>query len=73
MATAGSAAQKPVGSGAWVSSEKENMMQMVTQETEEIEYPVGHELAWLNEHMAEVFSQNQLWVSDVVWCNPADG
>lgn len=35
---------------------------MVDQEMEEVQYPIGHEIAWLNEHMAEIFSQNQLSV-----------
>lgn len=49
-----------MGSTAWVAAEKENIAQLVNQEMEEIEYPVRHELEWLNEHMAEVFSSNQL-------------
>lgn len=57
---AGARAQRPVGSTAWVAAEKENIAQLVNQEMEEIEYPVRHELEWLNEHMAEVFSSNQL-------------
>lgn len=65
MAAAGARAQKPVGSAAWISTEKENFMQLVDQEMEEIEYPVRHEMDWLNEHMAEVFSNNQSWVAPV--------
>lgn len=55
-------AQKPVGSAAWISAEKENIAQLVNQEIEEIEYPVRHEMLWLNEHMAEIFSKNQVSV-----------
>lgn len=62
MAAAGPKSQKPVGSAAWISTEKENVMHLVNQEIEEIEYPVSHEMAWLNEHMAEVFSSDQLCV-----------
>ena len=62
MPSAGARAQKPVGSAAWIASEKENITQMVDQEMEEVQYPIGHEIAWLNEHMAEIFSQNQLSV-----------
>ncbi|OJI91246.1 hypothetical protein ASPTUDRAFT_52937 [Aspergillus tubingensis CBS 134.48] len=65
MAAAGARAQKPVGSAAWISTEKENFMQLVDQEMEEIEYPVRHEMDWLNEHMAEVFSNNQSNFADV--------
>ncbi|KAH2713936.1 hypothetical protein KXV24_007335 [Aspergillus fumigatus] len=65
MAPAGPRVQKPVGSAAWISTEKENFAQLVNQEMEEIEYPVRHEMDWLNEHMAEVFSSNQFNLTDV--------
>ncbi|KAL1859918.1 hypothetical protein Plec18170_001864 [Paecilomyces lecythidis] len=58
-------AQRPVGSAAWVAAEKENITQLVNQEMEEIEYPVRHEMEWLNEHMAEVFSSNQFNVTEI--------
>jgi hypothetical protein len=63
MAGASARAQKPVGSAAWISTEKENSVQLVDQELEEIEFPVRYEMEWLNEHMAEVFSNNQLCVA----------
>ncbi|KAL4936617.1 hypothetical protein BDV06DRAFT_227716, partial [Aspergillus oleicola] len=59
MGAAGARAQKPVGSAAWISTEKENVTQLVDQEMEEIEFPVQFEMEWLNEHMAEVFSNSQ--------------
>ncbi|GFG22853.1 inner centromere protein-related protein pic1 [Aspergillus udagawae] len=65
MAPAGPRVQKPVGSAAWISTEKENYAQLVDQEMEEIEYPVRHEMDWLNEHMAEVFASNQFNLTDV--------
>ncbi|KAL6232382.1 hypothetical protein BDW75DRAFT_22026 [Aspergillus navahoensis] len=65
MAAAGARVQKPVGSAAWISTEKENCTQLVDQEMEEIEFPVRYEMEWLNEHMAEVFSNNQLNFADV--------
>ncbi|RDW65711.1 uncharacterized protein DSM5745_09450 [Aspergillus mulundensis] len=65
MAAPGARAQKPVGSAAWISTEKENCSQLVDQEMEEIEFPVRYEMEWLNEHMAEVFSNNQLNFADV--------
>ncbi|GIK05960.1 hypothetical protein Aspvir_010077 [Aspergillus viridinutans] len=65
MAPAGPRVQKPVGSAAWISTEKENFSQLVDQEMEEIEYPVRHEMDWLNEHMAEVFTSNQFNLTDV--------
>ncbi|KAJ5593854.1 uncharacterized protein N7459_000062 [Penicillium hispanicum] len=65
MAAGGARAQKPVGSAAWIASEKENMTDLVNQEMEEVEYPVRHEMAWLNEHMAEIFSKGQANFTDV--------
>ncbi|KAL4780312.1 hypothetical protein BJX76DRAFT_338348 [Aspergillus varians] len=65
MAAAGARAQKPVGSAAWISTEKENCTQLVDQEMEEIEFPVRYEMEWLNEHMADVFSNNQFNFADV--------
>ncbi|KAJ6157928.1 hypothetical protein N7470_005520 [Penicillium chermesinum] len=65
MAAAGARAQKPVGSAAWIAAEKENMAELVEQEMEEIEYPVRHEMDWLNEHMAEIFSKGQANFTDV--------
>lgn len=59
MAATGARAQKPVGSAAWIATEKENMAELLEQEMEEVEYPVRHEMDWLNEHMAEIFSKGQ--------------
>lgn len=59
MAAAGARAQKPVGSAAWIAAEKENMTELLEQEIEEVEYPVRHEMEWLNEHMMEIFSKGQ--------------
>ncbi|KAJ5884685.1 hypothetical protein N7495_009195 [Penicillium taxi] len=58
-------AQKAVGSSAWIAKEKENMMELVDQEMEEVEYPVRHEMDWLNEHMNEIFSKGQAHFTDV--------
>ena len=61
MAATRAKKQQPVGSTGWIVAEKENVAQLVDQEMEEIEYPVRHEMEWLNEHMAEIFSTNQLY------------
>jgi hypothetical protein len=60
MATATLKAQKAVGSKEWIALEKENVQQLIAQEMEEVEYPARHEMEWLNEHMAEIFQNNQL-------------
>ncbi|KAL9105437.1 MAG: hypothetical protein Q9227_009398 [Pyrenula ochraceoflavens] len=54
-----------VGSAPWIAAEKENVLQLLNQEKEEIIYPAQHEMEWLNEHMAEIFSKNQFNVTDV--------
>ena len=53
-------ASTAVGSATWIASEKENMLQLLNQEKEEIIYPAQHEIDWLNEHMAEIFSRSHL-------------
>ena len=55
-----SKAAAAVGSTAWVAAEKENVLQLLQQEKEELAYPAQHEMEWLNEHMAEIFSRTQL-------------
>lgn len=54
-------AQRAVGSTAWIAAERENIQLLINQEMEEIDYPVQNEMDWLNEHMAEIFSRNQLY------------
>lgn len=54
--------QMAVGSTAWIAAEKENVLQLLEQEKEEIMFPAQHEMEWLNEHMAEIFSKTQLYV-----------
>jgi len=49
-----------VGSAAWVAAEKENVLQLLQQEKDEIIFPVQHEVEWLNEHMAEIFSRSHV-------------
>ncbi|KAK7518448.1 uncharacterized protein IWZ02DRAFT_522682 [Phyllosticta citriasiana] len=54
-----------VGSAPWILSERQQVDQFVEQEAEEFSYSVRNELEWLNEHMADIFSQNQVNVADV--------
>jgi hypothetical protein len=58
---------KAIGSAAWIAAEKENVTRLLEQEMEEVEYPIRHEMDWLNEHMAEIFSTNQLCVATIPW------
>lgn len=49
-----------IGSSTWISAEKENVLDLLRQEKEEIVFPAQHELEWLNEHMAEIFSRSHV-------------
>ncbi|WPG99956.1 Hypothetical protein R9X50_00277900 [Acrodontium crateriforme] len=55
----------PTGSTQWIQSERDQAGQFVQQEAEEFSYSVRNELEWLNEHMAEIFSKEQLNFADV--------
>ncbi|KAJ9601917.1 hypothetical protein H2200_013587 [Cladophialophora chaetospira] len=54
-----------VGTASWIAAEKENAVQLLQNEKEEVIYPAQHQLEWLNEHMAEIFSQSHLDVANV--------
>lgn len=51
-----------VGSTQWIQKEREQAGDFVEQELEEFGYSVRNEMEWLNEHMAEVFSANAVYV-----------
>jgi hypothetical protein len=51
-----------VGSTQWVQKEREQAGEFVEQEFEEFGYSVRNEIEWLNEHMAEIFSTNAVYV-----------
>jgi len=53
-----------VGSARWVSAEKENISELLEREKEEVVYPAQHELEWLNEHMADIFSSGHMYDFD---------
>ncbi|KAF2091783.1 hypothetical protein K490DRAFT_61213 [Saccharata proteae CBS 121410] len=55
----------PVGSAQWILEERRQADQFVEQEAEEFSFSVRNEMEWLNEHMGEIFSQNELNVADV--------
>jgi len=51
-----------VGTSPWIAAEKENALQLLQNEKEEVIYPAQHQLEWLNEHIAEIFSKSHLYV-----------
>lgn len=52
----------PVGSAPWLVQERRHADELVDAETEEFGYVVRNEMDWLNEHMGEIFSSNNLYV-----------
>lgn len=51
-----------VGSASWISEERASALHIADAEAEEFTFSARNELDWLNEHMAEVFSENQMYV-----------
>ena len=62
MAAVRSRAQR-VGSAQWINDENDQVTQFCTQEAEDFTFSARNEVEWLNEHMAEIFSKNQLYGS----------
>jgi len=56
---------KAVGSAAWVAAEKENVLDLLREEKEELIFPALHELEWLNEHMNDIFTTSHVNITDV--------
>jgi hypothetical protein len=51
-----------VGSAAWIADERSSALGIVQSEIEEFSFAARNEVDWLNEHMAEIFSENQMCV-----------
>jgi len=52
-----------VGSASWVAEERASALQIAETEAEEFSFSVRNDVDWLNEHMAEIFSKNQVYVN----------
>jgi hypothetical protein len=50
----------PIGSAPWLVQERRQADELIGMETEEFGYAVRNEMEWLNEHMGEIFSSNNL-------------
>ncbi len=62
MASLRTASRLQVGSATWISEERTSALQIAEAEAEEFTFSARNELDWLNEHMAEIFNENQLYV-----------
>lgn len=58
------ASRTPVGSTAWCADGRSSALDIARSEVEEFGYSARNEVEWLNEHMADIFSENQMYVSD---------
>jgi len=52
-----------VGSTAWVAEERDSARTIAHSEIDEFSFSARNEMDWLNEHMAEIFSENQMYAS----------
>jgi hypothetical protein len=52
-----------VGSAAWVGEERASALQIVKSEVEEFSYSAHNEIEWLNEHMAAILNEGEVFVS----------
>lgn len=51
----------PTGSAAWVADERASALQIVDVEVDEFTYAAQNEFEWLNEHMANIFNENETY------------
>ncbi|KAI0387670.1 hypothetical protein F5Y04DRAFT_9430 [Hypomontagnella monticulosa] len=58
-------ARLPVGSAPWISEERSSALQIAQSEVEEFSFSARNDFDWLNEHMAEIFSENQINVAEI--------
>lgn len=56
-------ARLQVGSSAWIGEERSSALQIVQSEVEEFSYSARNELEWLNEHMAGIFDENEVYAT----------
>lgn len=61
MATKSKTMAPSVGSMPWLDQENRQVAQFAAQEAEDFVFSVRNELDFLNEHMAEIFSKNQVY------------
>ena len=60
MATIRGKALATVGSTQWIEQETNAVAQFQEQELEDFIFSVRNDTEWLNEHMADIFSNKQL-------------
>jgi len=63
MATMRANPRLQVGSAQWITEERNSAVQVAETEAEEFTFSARNEVEWLNEHMADIFSKNQVYVN----------
>lgn len=63
MAARHTARPPQVGSQAWIANENRVYQEMEAQDVEDFAYLARNEMEWLNEHMADIFQRNVLYVT----------
>ncbi|KAL5090554.1 hypothetical protein Trisim1_004180 [Trichoderma cf. simile WF8] len=53
-----------VGSAAWVGEERASALEIVQSEVEEFSFSAHNEVEWLNEHMAAIFNENEVNITE---------
>ena len=56
-------ARLQVGSAPWTAEERSSAQNIVQDEIEEFTFSARNDFEWLNEHMADIFSENQMLVN----------
>lgn len=52
----------PIGSSQWIQNENDNTENLIADDLEEFTYSARNEFEWLNQHMADIFSNTQVYV-----------
>lgn len=52
----------PVGSIPWLAEEKASALKIAEEESEDFAFCARNEVEWLNEHVADIFSENHMYV-----------
>ncbi|KAI1268969.1 hypothetical protein F5Y18DRAFT_373203 [Xylariaceae sp. FL1019] len=54
-----------VASGPWIEEERSSAIQIAQSEIEEFTFAARNDCDWLNEHMNDIFSENQINVAEI--------
>ena len=60
MAAIRTRGQPAVGSALWIQDENAQVSLFCGQEVDDFTFSARNEIEWLNEHMAEIFSKDQM-------------